>query len=179
MRAIRLDAPLQLDSLLHERVYRDMAPVTDFVQQEPDEGEPATDQTEVWVMFDGDTLYVAARCWSADPDRIVANEMKRDSRGMFGNETFAVVLDTFYDRRNGFNFMTNALGGLFDATITNERTPNMDWNTVWDVRTGRFEQGWTVEMPFRSNRSVTARGQLSSGASICSGAWPRRTRRRS
>ena len=50
--------------------------------------------------------------------------------------------------------MTNALGGLFDATITNERTPNIDWNTVWDVRTGRFEQGWTVEMaiPFRSLR---------------------------
>ena len=81
MRATRLDAPLQLDGQLDERVYRDIEPVTDFIQQEPDEGAPATDQTEVWVMFDGDTLYVAARCWSADPDRIVANEMKRDSRG--------------------------------------------------------------------------------------------------
>ena len=162
MRAIRLDAPLELDGQLDERVYRDIEPVTDFVQQEPDEGAPATDQTEVWVMFDGDTLYVAARCWSADPDRIVANEMKRDSRGMFGNETFAVVLDTFYDRRNAFNFMTNALGGLFDATITNERTPNMDWNTVWDVRTGRFEQGWTVEMaiPFKSLRYRTGPSQV-------------------
>ena len=162
MRATRLDAPLQLDGQLDERVYRDIEPVTDFIQQEPDEGAPATDQTEVWVMFDGDTLYVAARCWSADPDRIVANEMKRDSRGFFGNETFAVVLDTFYDRRNAFNFMTNALGGLFDATITNERTPNMDWNTVWDVRTGRFEQGWTVEMaiPFKSLRYRTGPVQL-------------------
>ena len=162
MRATRLDAPLQLDGQLDERVYRDIEPVTEFVQQEPDEGAPATDQTEVWVMFDGDTLYVAARCWSADPDRIVANEMKRDSRGMFGNETFAVVLDTFYDRRNAFNFMTNALGGLFDATITNERTPNMDWNTVWDVRTGRFEQGWTVEMaiPFKSLRYRTGPAQV-------------------
>ena len=154
LRAIRLDAPLQLDGLLDERVYHESAPITDFVQQEPDEGALATDQTEAWVMFDGDTLYVAARCWSADPERIVANEMKRDAFGMFGNETFAIVLDTFYDRRNGFTFLTNALGGLFDATITNERTPNIDWNTVWDVRTGRFEQGWTVEMaiPFRSLR---------------------------
>ena len=162
MRATRLDTPLQLDGQLDERVYRDIKPVTDFVQQEPDEGAPATDQTEVWVMFDGDTLYVAARCWSADPDRIVANEMKRDSRGMFGNETFAIVLDTYYDRRNAFNFMTNALGGLFDATITNERTPNIDWNTVWDVRTGRFEQGWTVEMaiPFKSLRYRTGPAQL-------------------
>jgi len=154
MRAIRLDSPLQIDGRLTERVYRDVVPVTDFVQQEPDEGAPATDETEIWVMFHGDILYVSARCWSTDPERIVANDMKRDSRGMFGNETFAVVLDTYYDRRNAFNFMTNALGGLFDATITNERIPNMDWNTVWDVRTGRFDQGWTVEIaiPFKSLR---------------------------
>ena len=154
LRAVRLDTPLQLDGRLDERVYQAVPPVTDFVQQEPDEGAAATERTEAWVMFDSDTLYVSARCWSSEPDRIVANEMKRDSFGMFGNETFSVILDTFYDRRNGFNFMTNALGGLFDATITNERTPNMDWNTVWEVKTGRSEQGWTVEMaiPFKSLR---------------------------
>ena len=161
MRAIRLDAPLQLDGQLDERVYFTVPPVTDFIQQEPDEGAPARDQTEVWVLFDRDTFYVAARCWSTDPDRIVANEMKRDSYNMFGNETFSVVLDTFYDRRNGFNFITNALGALFDATITNERTPNLDWNAVWDVRTGRFEQGWTLEMaiPFKSLRYRTGPSQ--------------------
>ena len=92
MRAIRLDAPLQLDGQLDERVYFTVPPVTDFIQQEPDEGEPARDQTEVWVLFDRDTFYVAARCWSTDPDRIIANEMKRDSYNMFGNETFSVVL---------------------------------------------------------------------------------------
>ena len=154
MRAIRLDTPLQLDGLLDERVYQDVAPVTGFVQQEPDEGALATDQTDVWVLFDADTLYITARCWSSDPDRMVANEMKRDSWGMFGNESFAVALDTFYDRRNGFGFITNPIGGLLDATITDERTFNMDWNTVWDVRTSRFDQGWTVEMgiPFKSLR---------------------------
>ena len=154
MRAISLDAPLRLDGQLDERVYRDVAPVTDFIQQEPDEGAPATDQTELWVMFDADTLYISARCWSQEPDRIVANEMKRDGYGIFGNETFSVLLDTFYDRRNGFNFVTNAVGGLFDAVITNERISNIDWNTVWDVGTSRFEQGWMVEMaiPFKSLR---------------------------
>ena len=161
MRAIRLDGPLQLDGQLDERVYYTVPPVTDFIQQEPDEGAPARDQTEVWVLFDRDTLYVAARCWSDDPDRIIANEMKRDSYSMFGNETFSVVLDTYYDRRNGFNFITNALGALFDATITNERTPNLDWNAVWDVRAGRFEQGWTLEMaiPFKSLRYRTGPSQ--------------------
>ena len=154
MRAVRLGGPLQLDGLLDEGVYADVDPVTDFIQQEPDEGAPATDQTELWVLFDDDMLYIAARCWSEFPDRLVANEMKRDAAGMFGNETLGVVLDTFYDRRSAFNFITNPLGGLFDATITNERTPNRDWNTVWDVRTGRFDGGWTVEMavPFKSLR---------------------------
>ncbi len=162
MRAFRLARPLQIDGQLDESVYGERAAVTDFVQQEPDEGGPATDQTEVWVLFDDDTIYISARCWSEEPDRIVANEMKRDSPGVFGNETFAVVLDTFYDRRNGFNFITNPLGVIFDATITNERTPNMDWNAVWDVKTARFDQGWTLEMaiPFKSLRFPSSSAPL-------------------
>ncbi len=155
MRAIRLEEPLTLDGRLDERVYDTVAAVTDFIQQEPDEGAPATEKTELWVMFDRDTIYFAARCWNSEPDRIIANEMKRDAFGMFGNETLGIVLDTFYDRRNGVSFITNALGGLFDTTITDEgRTFNMDWNTVWDVRSSRFEQGWTVEIavPFKSLR---------------------------
>ncbi len=132
-----------------------VAPITDFIQQEPDEGALVTERTDVWVMFDRGTIYIAARCWNSEPERIVANEMKRDAFGMFGNETFAVVLDTFYDRRNGVGFVTNALGGLFDTTITDEgRTYNMDWNAVWDVRSSRFEDGWLVEIgiPFKSLR---------------------------
>ena len=154
LRAVRLDAPLQLDGRLDERVYHDVPPVTGFVQQEPNEGAPAADQTEVWVTFDADTLYVSARCWSRAPERIVANEMKRDSWGMYGNDTLGVVLDTFYDRRNAFAFTTNAIGGLFDGLVTDERSQNIDWNTVWDVRAGRFDDGWTVEIaiPFKSLR---------------------------
>ena len=162
LRAIRLDAPLQLDGQLDERVYRDVPPVTDFIQQEPNEGAPAADQTEVWLTFDADTFYVSARCWSRAPDRIVANEMKRDSYGMYGNETLGVVLDTFYDRRNAFAFTTNAIGGLFDALVTDERSQNIDWNTVWDVRAGRFEDGWTVEIaiPFKSLRYRAGPAQM-------------------
>ena len=161
MRAIRLDEPLRLDGQLDERVYQTIAPVTDFIQQEPNEGAPATERTEVWVLFDGETVYVSARCWDSEPDRTVANEMRRDSYAMYGNDTFAVMLDTFYDRRNGFNFMSNPLGGLFDQTITAERTGNLDWNTVWDVQTTQFDQGWILEMaiPFKSLRYGTEVGQ--------------------
>ena len=162
MRAIRLNAPLQLDGRLDEEVYLTVPPVTDLVQQEPDTGAVATERTEIWVLFDSDTLYVAARCLVSEPGRVVANEMKRDSPGMFGNDSLAVILDTYYDRRNGNIFITNALGAIFDATVTNERTPNVDWNTVWDVRTGRFEDGWTLELaiPFKSLRYRTGAAQL-------------------
>lgn len=61
MRAIRLDAPLRLDGQLDEAVYQTIPPVTDFIQQEPDEGALATEQTDVWVLFDDETFYVSAR----------------------------------------------------------------------------------------------------------------------
>ena len=154
MRAIPLDAPITLDGALNEAIYQTVAPVTGFIQQNPNEGELATEQSEVWVLFDSEMIYVSARCWTSQPDRIVANEMKRDSSGLFGNDTFGVVFDTFYDRRNGVSFDTNALGALMDGAITDERTFNLDWNTLWDVSTSRFEDGWTVEfaIPFKSLR---------------------------
>jgi hypothetical protein len=73
---------------------------------------------------------------------------------IFQNENFGFSIDTFYDRRNGFSFQTNPVGGLRDQLSTDEGNPNTDWNTVWDSKGQRFEQGWTVEIvvPFKSLR---------------------------
>ncbi len=153
MRATRLTAALDLDGRLDEAVYAKVHAVSDFIQQEPSEGAPATERTDAWIFFDDDTIYIAARCWDSQPERMVANEMRRDNLGIFQNENFAVVLDTFYDRRNSYLFHTNPLGGLFDGEITAGNI-NRDWNGVWDVRTGRFAEGWTVEIaiPFKTVR---------------------------
>ena len=153
MRATRLTVPLSLDGRLDEQVYASVPPVTDFIQQEPNEGALASEKTEAWIFFDDDTIFIAARCWDSHPERMVANEMRRDNLGIFQNENFAVVLDTFYDRRNGYMFHTNPLGGMFDGLIT-AGNMNRDWNGVWSVRTGRFENGWTVEIaiPFKTVR---------------------------
>ena len=125
-----------------------------FVQQEPDEAAPATEKTEAWVFFDDDMIYVAARCWESRPERRVANEMRRDTNQLRQNDTFAVLFDTFHDRRNGYLFTANAIGGMGDSQITDEGPPNVDWNTVWKFETGEFDGGWTVEMaiPFKSLR---------------------------
>ncbi len=155
IRAVEVANPIQLDGQLNEEIYVTVPSITDFIQQAPDEGAPATEKTEAWIFFDPDNIYVAARVWdSAPPSEWVANEMRRDTRQLRQNDTFAIILDTFYDRRNAVAFYTNPIGALADFAITNEGNPNSDWNPVWDVRTGRFEDGWTVEMeiPFKSLR---------------------------
>ena len=162
LRAVRLPEGLVIDGRLDEPVYQEVPAVSDFIQQEPREGEPATEKTDAWIFFDDNNLYVSARNWDSQPERIVANEMRRDNRGIDQNENFVVVLDTFYDRRNGFFFQTNPLGAVRDGLVTDERQNNTDWNTVWDVSTARFDQGWTVEMviPFKSLRYNERRSQI-------------------
>ena len=155
VRAIRLDQGIRLDGVLDEPVYETVPAITDFIQQVPDEGAAATERTEAWVMFDETNIYVSARVWDSAPEsQWVANEMRRDTRQLRQNDTFTALFDTFYDRRNGFNFYTNPLGARADQQFTNEGNPNSDWNPVWDVRTGRFDGGWTVEMeiPFKTLR---------------------------
>ncbi len=139
-------SPIRIDGRLDESIYTATEAIEGFVQQEPDEGKPATERTEAWVLFDDDHVYVAARCWETQPARRVANEMRRDTSQLRQNDTFAVLFDTFHDRRNGYLFYANPIGGLADSQITDEGPPNVDWNTVWNVKTGRFDGGWTIEM---------------------------------
>ena len=163
LRATRLERPLNLDGRLDDAIYQRVPPVSDFIQQVPSEDEPATEKTEAWVFFDDENLYVSARCWDSHPERIVANEMRRDNVNIaLGNANFAIVLDTFYDRRNGYAFQTNPLGALRDQTFTDERIADSDWNTVWQPRTARFRDGWTTEIaiPFKSLRYKGAGPQV-------------------
>ena len=163
VRAIRLATGIRLDGQLDEAVYSDVEAITDFVQQVPVEGAPATEKTEAWIMFDDTNVYVSARVWESAPEsEWIANEMRRDTSQLRQNDTFTAFFDTFYDRRNGLNFYTNPLGARADQAFTNEGNPNSDWNPVWDVRTGRFDGGWTVEMeiPFKSLRYRSGPDQL-------------------
>jgi hypothetical protein len=154
IRAVRLGAPLVLDGVLDEPVYENVKPVNGFIQQDPREGEKATEETDMWVLFDDHSIYVSARCWDSRPQLIVANEMRRDNVGLYENDNFAVLFDTFHDGRNAFIFHINPLAGLFDAQLIDENLFNRDWNTVWEAKTARFDRGWTLEIqvPFKSLR---------------------------
>ncbi|MGE0863549.1 MAG: DUF5916 domain-containing protein [Vicinamibacterales bacterium] len=163
VRVTRLDEPLALDGRLDEAIYEQVSAFGDFIQQEPNEGQPATERSEVWVFYDDRHVYVAARYWKSNPGDLIANEMRKDESGIFRNDSIGVVLDTFYDRRSGYYFNTNALGAVRDALLVNEnQNANLDFNPVWDVRSQRFAGGWSTEMaiPFKSLRYPARREQV-------------------
>ncbi len=155
VRAVELARPLVVDGRLDEAVYAEVAPFSGFIQQLPDEGAPASERTEAWVFYDGEHVYVAARMWESVPEsQWIANTLQRDSSQILDNDRFQVAFDTFYDRRNGVAFQVTPIGGFFDYEISDEGSPNRDWNAVWDVEVGRFDGGWTTELriPFKSLR---------------------------
>ena len=161
-RAIRVVTPLRIDGQLDEAFYRSTPPLSDFIQNEPTSGAPATEKTEVWVAFDDAHVYVGIRAWESQPDRMVVNEMRRDSQNIWQNGSVSFMFDTYYDRRNAVSFDINALGGRGDTQITDERVYNSDWNPIWDLSVGTFEGGWTVEaaIPFKSLRYRPGRAQV-------------------
>jgi hypothetical protein len=162
LRAVPLNSPIRIDGTLDEAVYETVPAISDFIQNDPQEGAPATEKTEVWIFFDRTAVYVIARCWESQPARMIANEMRRDSTNVVQNDGFAFAFDTFRDRRNSIVFELNAIGGRIDAQVTNERQLNMDWNPIWDFKIGRFENGWTLEtaIPFKSLRYRAGRAQV-------------------
>jgi hypothetical protein len=159
--ATRISQAMTVDGRLDEEVYRTVEPFSRFIQQEPDAGQPVSEPTFAWIMFDDQRLYVSMRCVDSEPDRIVATEMRRDNNNVFQNDSVTVIFDTFHDRRNGFSFQTNALGALRDSATVDE-TGNDSWNTLWDVRSVRSNEGYTVEMaiPFKSLRYAGAGPQV-------------------
>ena len=140
-----------------------MPPISDFIQTEPQEGAPATEKTEVWVFFDDDNVYVSLRCWESQPERLVANEMRRDSPDIVAErQRRASSFDTFYDRRNAVIFDDQPDRRPHGRPGHQRAQYNGDWNPVWDVEVGRFDGGWTVEaaIPFKSLRYRPGHAQV-------------------
>jgi hypothetical protein len=152
--AAATDASIRLDGSLDEEAWQRAEVATGFVQSEPREGQLATEQTEVRVLFDADNLYIGAFMYDADPTHMVVNDLRKDFREE-DQDSFELILDTFGDRRNGYVFMTNPAGARVDRQVANEgRELNPSWDAIWDVKTQRVANGWVAEIriPFRALR---------------------------
>ena len=152
LNAVRATGPVTLDGKLDEASWSAAPLATNFIQNDPREGEPATYQTEVRVLYDDDSLYFGVFAKDAEPGQLIVNDLKKDYN-TGGSDGFAVILDTFHDGRNGYQFATNPAGAKWDAQMANEgRENNANWDGIWDVATTVSEVGWYAEMriPFRT-----------------------------
>jgi hypothetical protein len=146
IQAVRVTEAIKVDGILDEPAWSLAQPATDFLQQQPNEGAPASERTEVRVLFDERNIYFGIRAFDSDAAHINARELVRDA-GFSNDDTIAILLDTYHDRRNAFRFTVNPLGTQQDALITDEgRDINVTWNGSW-ISAGRIDdKGYTLEI---------------------------------
>ncbi len=145
LRAHRINSNVQIDGLLTESYWQEAPFATGFRQNQPREGEAATEKTEVRVMYDAQNLYVGVMCFDAEPHKIVAQKLQRDG-GLGDDDMFAFLLDTYHDKRNAYFFATNPNGAEEDGQLVDGAfMADLDWDGVWEVRAKIHEQGWSAE----------------------------------
>ena len=177
LRAQRLEQPPDLDGLVNEPLWRKLDVATDFVQQNPDEGELSAERTEVRIGFDDRNLYIAIICFDSQPENIVVTQNRRDA-SLRDTDSVQILLDTFHDGQNAFIFGTSPTGIEFDAQVSKAGQSrgagggparagglggaqrggssafNLNWDGLWRVRSQITKRGWESEIiiPFRTLR---------------------------
>ncbi len=153
MSATPTDAPPILDGLVDDDVWEFAEVVSDFLQREPIEAGQPSQRTEVRILYDDKNLYLGFIMFDDEPDRIMASDLRRDSR-LETDDTIAVLFDTFHDHRNGFLFRVNPLGTKYDTTLKDESDLNSSWDERWEAAAQITDDGWQVEMmiPFKALR---------------------------
>ena len=145
---------IRIDGVLNEPAWARAAPIGPFLQRDPREGAPPSEETEVRVLFDADNLYLGITCRDRTPSAIVSTQLARDA-DLEVDDHVMVVIDPFLDHRNGFFFAVNPAGARADGQISNNSEHlSFDWDGIWDARARRTEEGWVAEIaiPFKSLR---------------------------
>ncbi len=158
---LQADESIDLNGRLDEPAWTRAEVATGFLQKDPVEAAQPSERTEVRVLIDGGNLYIGAMLYDGDPDGILAFQKRRDA-GLGTDDRFMFILDTFLDGRTGYFFETNPAGLLGDGIIGGGGGGrggggggfgvNKSWDGIWDVRTHRGPEGWSVEVriPFRT-----------------------------
>jgi hypothetical protein len=156
--AVRTDRPPRLDGTLGDPVWENAAPIGDFRQREPNETTPATEKTEVRILYDSRHVYFGIHCYERDPGAIVATELRRDL-SMDLDDNFAIMIDPTQSHRNGYIFEINPLGTQRDGEVIEEQGPpatdsivDPSWDGLWISAAKITADGWTatVAIPFNT-----------------------------
>ena len=160
IRAVRINAgeTINVDGRLDEPTWRRAEPAADFKQSDPRNGDPATERSEVRIIFDSDHLYIGAEFFDSDPNGLLANQMVRDG-ALNADDRFMFTLDPFNNQRSGYFFEINPAGAMGDAQLVPAQgssevgtTQNRAWDGIWIAKVRKHDQGWTAEIdiPFRT-----------------------------
>jgi len=149
LKAIRISTSPKIDGLLKDSVWQIAEPTDDFLQQEPNAGNPPTFRTVVKALYDSDALYIGVFCYDPEPNKMIARELKSDGN-LRGDDNFMIIFDTFNDKKSAYWFGTNPLGMRDDAILsgTDFRGFNEEWNGIWEVKTAITDIGWSIEFKF-------------------------------
>jgi len=157
-------APVVDGKVLGDAAWAGVVPATGFWQVQPDEGQAATQKTEVYVAYLDDALYIGVVAYDDDPSGIIVTDARRDT-SLDDGDSFRVIIDGMLDRQNGFIFGTNPAGMEYDAQVVKEAANgsgfNLNWDASWSVKARIHPQGWSAEMriPFKGLRYGRAEEQ--------------------
>ncbi len=143
MQAVRANETMTIDGLLTESVWQNPG-LRGFKQRLPFEGALPSQETEVWIAYDDEALYVAARMHDTAPDSIIQTLGRRDAD--ITADWFQFYIDPYFDKRSGFYFAVSAVGSLQDGTLYNDDWDDNSWDGVWEGKAHIDSGGWTVEM---------------------------------
>jgi hypothetical protein len=146
IRALRVpdDERITVDGKLDEAVWGRALPAGNFVQQDPDNGQPATEQTEVRILFDRRALFMGVRCFDSEPDKWLGYQRRRDEF-LQADDRFMWNIDTFNNQLSGYFFEMNPSGLMGDA-LRGANFQNRQWDGIWTGRVERTGLGWTIEI---------------------------------
>ena len=142
--AIRTATPPVLDGRLIDECWAQAQPASDFTQQDPDEGMPATERTEIRILYDDEAVYVAARLFDSQPELIARRLSSRD--GDREADRITIYLDAMHDRLTGAMFGVSASNIQEDAIVSNDTFQDSSWDAVWQSSVSIDDSGWSVEM---------------------------------
>ncbi|HQG62537.1 MAG TPA: DUF5916 domain-containing protein, partial [Bacteroidales bacterium] len=151
IKGVSAPTPPQIDGYLNEDIWKEAAVISDFFQQLPRNGEPATEKTEFYFLFDRNNIYVGIRCYD-DPELITAKELARDV-SLSDDDRIQVIFDTYLDGRSGYWFQLGPRGSIGDALVDdNGKNFNKSWDGLWDGKARITDKGWEGEMiiPFKT-----------------------------
>ncbi len=151
MHPVRIDSPPVIDGQLDDAVWAMVEPVEDLHQVWPTEYAEPTEDTEIYVLYDANALYIGARLKDKTPEQITAQVLRQGERPN-NDDYFAVIISPFNDQRSGYLFEVNPNGVRSEALYQDGNRTQFDWEGIWNASSAIHEDGWVteIEIPFKS-----------------------------